>query len=43
MKAVELLGKLSHVGAFVERSEVTTIGLSGDAIKARIEELLTRV
>jgi len=41
LKAIELLGKLEHVGAFRERSEVLTRQLNTpEEIKARIEELL---
>ena len=40
LKAIELLGKLGDVGAFVERSEVTTELRTSDEIKKRIEELL---
>tara|TARA_R110002126_G_scaffold67666_1_gene171282 strand:- start:229 stop:801 length:573 start_codon:yes stop_codon:yes gene_type:complete len=41
LKAIELLGKLEHIGAFRERSEIITQEASTpDAIKARIEELL---
>ena len=41
LRAIELLGKLSHVGSFVERSEVVTPDLrTSDEIKQRINELL---
>ena len=44
LKAIELIGKLSHVGAFVERSEVLTgKAETAEQIQARIEELLSRV
>jgi len=44
LKAIELLGKLEHIGAFRERSEVITKEASTpDAIKARIEELMQKV
>ena len=41
LKAIELLGKLGHVGAFVERAEVHS-NLSPEAIKSRIEEILRK-
>ena len=40
LKALELLGKLGHVGAFIERTEVSN--LSPEAIKSRIQELLLK-
>lgn len=42
MKALELLGKLEHVAAFKERSEVTTDVATPEQIKARIEELVRK-
>lgn len=41
LKALELLGKLDHVGAFKERTEVTDAATPED-IKARIEELVKK-
>jgi len=43
LKAVELLGKLAWVGAFKERSEITTEFMTSDKLKGRIEELLARI
>ena len=43
MKALELLGKLEHVAAFKERSEVLTdVATTPEQIKARIEELVRK-
>ena len=42
LKALELLGKLDHVGAFKERSEVVTDATTPEQIKARIEELVRK-
>lgn len=40
LKALELLGKMDHVGAFKERSEVVTEASTPEEVKARIAELL---
>ena len=40
LRALELLGKLSEVGAFAKRTEVVGNDLSAEAIERRIAELL---
>ena len=42
LKALELLGKMDHVGAFKERSEVVTEATTPEQIKSRIEELVRK-
>lgn len=42
LQALELLGKLSHVGAFVERTESVSVTMTADDIRARIEALVKR-
>lgn len=42
LKALELLGKLEHVAAFKERTEVTDGAATPEEIKSRIEELLAK-
>jgi hypothetical protein len=43
LKALELLGKISDVGLFAEKSEVTITHQTTDDIKARLREKLTRL
>lgn len=43
LRAIELLGKLSDVGAFAEKSEVTITHQSTDDLKARLREKLERL
>ena len=43
LKALELLGKFSDVGLFVERSEVTVTHQTTDDIRARLREKLQRM
>lgn len=43
LKAIELLGKLSDVGAFTDKSEVTVTHRSSDDLKAAIEQKLHRL
>ena len=43
LKAIELLGKLSDVGAFTEKSEVTITHRSSDDLKTVIADKITRL
>jgi hypothetical protein len=43
LRAIELLGKLSDVGAFAEKSEVTITHQSTDDLKARLREKLEKL
>jgi hypothetical protein len=43
LKALELLGKISDVGLFAEKSEVTVTHQTTDDIKARLREKLARL
>lgn len=43
LKALELLGKFSDVGLFVERSEVTVTHQTTDDIRARLREKLQKI
>jgi hypothetical protein len=43
LKALELLGKMSDVGAFTEKSEITVSHKSADALQGLIKEKISRL
>ena len=43
LKALELLGKMSDVGAFTEKSEITVAHKSADALQGLIKEKISRL
>ena len=43
LRAADLLGRMSHVAAFLERSESVTVNLSAEDVKARIESMVKRI
>lgn len=43
LRALELLGKLSDVGLFSEKSEITVTHQSADELKSKLREKLTRL